>query len=368
MSLKIIQNYAKQAVNINRTLIHGAITQHDCRFFASTPKDKVETKISSYSEINEVGRSNVRGYFFGKFFDYVQNYDKIIEKRFPGAMQVYRVFMTGVREFVKDMIRFLKITKIANNSELGLRALNRSEIECYYYLPKDMFKIAPTLLISALPLANYVVFPIAYMYPRTFLTSHFWTEKQKNDFRIAYLRERLIYNKPVFRLLQARLDVLKKTNDTKLEHAKMKSVLDYLGSGTHPSPEEIIRLKTIFTKKPFNLESLTSRHLTYLCYLYSLHTWAGKRGRLSERSYLIHHMDLAIDREGGAHNMNEDSLRHSCFLRGLNPTNLTKEEMTDYLKKWVLVSNEVDGECVSLYLHLPIFLAYNHPNNWKLIH
>lgn len=194
---------------------------------------------------------------------------------------MYRVFMTGVKEFFKDMKRFMKVTKIANESEEGLRALNRSEIEIYYHLPKDMFKIAPTLLISALPFMNYVVFPIAYMYPRIFLTSHFWTEKQKNEFRVAYLRERLIYNKPVFRYLQARLDLLKDLDDRKDDFEKMSQILGHLGSGTHPLPEEIIEIKPVFTKSPYNLESLGARHLTYLCHLYSLHTWPGKRGRLA---------------------------------------------------------------------------------------
>lgn len=79
-------------------------------------------------------------------------------------------------------------------------------------------------------------------------------------------------------------------------------------------------------------------------------------------------MDLAINREGGAHNMPSEALRHSCFLRGLNPTNLSDDEMIEYLRKWVMISEVVDGESVSLYLHLPILLAYNHPNNWVLIH
>lgn len=190
------------------------------------------------------------------------------------------------------------------------------------------------------------------MYPRIFLTSHFWTEKQKNDFRTAYLRERLIYNKPVFRLLQARMDALKKSDDRKLDFVKIEAMLGHLGSGTHPSPEEIINTKLIFTKAPYNLESLTTRHLTFLCHLYSLHSWPGKRGRLAERSYLIHHMDLAINREGGAHNMSEESLRQSCFMRGLNPSNLSKEEMVDYLKKWVLVSSKVDSETFAYFVGL----------------
>lgn len=189
--------------------------------------------------------------------------------------------MTGVKEFFKDMKRFMRITRIANMSEVGLRALNRSEIECYYNLPKDMFKIAPTLIISALPFMNYIVFPLCFSYPRILLTSHFWTEKQKYEFRIAYMRERLIYYKPVFRSLQARMDLFKKLNDTGKEYEEMQSIFGHLGSGTHPSTEDIINVKPLFTKTPFSLEALGTRHLTCLCHLYSLHTWPGKRGRLA---------------------------------------------------------------------------------------
>lgn len=49
--------------------------------FPSTSKDKVGAKIEKYSEAEETGRTNVRAYIFGRFFNYVQNYDKVIEKR-----------------------------------------------------------------------------------------------------------------------------------------------------------------------------------------------------------------------------------------------------------------------------------------------
>lgn len=76
-------------------------------------------------------------------------------------MNVYRVFVVGVKDFYTDMKLLLKITKISNTSSLGLRALTRKELEVYYQMPKDMFRVAPVLVISALPFANYVVFPLA---------------------------------------------------------------------------------------------------------------------------------------------------------------------------------------------------------------
>lgn len=106
-------------------------------------------------------RENVRHYFFQKFFFYIANYDKVLEKRFPAAMHVYRVFMVGVKDFFSDMKKYYKINTIMNSSEKGLRALTRKEMELHHQMPKDMMKVAPVLLISALPFANYVVFPLA---------------------------------------------------------------------------------------------------------------------------------------------------------------------------------------------------------------
>lgn len=84
-----------------------------------------------------------------------------MEKKFPSAVQVYRVFLAGVKDFFSDMKYYLKVTRIQGSSELGYRALTRKEIELYYQMPRDMLKIAPVLLISALPFANYVIFPLA---------------------------------------------------------------------------------------------------------------------------------------------------------------------------------------------------------------
>lgn len=83
---------------------------------------------------------------------------------------------------------------------------------------------------------------------------------------------------------------------------------------------------------------------------------------------MMHNMDLAIKHEGGAHNLPIDALSTACYLRGLNPVSLPQEEMVQWLQEWLTVSLNIGTEYISLYLHLPIFLTYNHPNNWRLTH
>lgn len=219
----------------------------------------MEAKIAKYSGEDT---KNVRGFLFERFIGYVQNYDTILEKRFPAAIKVYRTFAVGVKEFYKDMKRFLKVTKIANQSEEGLRELTRSEIECYFQTPKDMMKIAPVLFISALPFAPYVVFPFAYMYPRMCLTSHFWTLQQQTEFKQIYLKQRLTYNKAVFRCVQAKLELLKDTEDKE----RMAHIFGLLGSGTHPTVDEILDTLHIWTKPPYRLQALGNRHRVSLIF------------------------------------------------------------------------------------------------------
>lgn len=105
-------------------------------------------------------RDNVKGYVFTRYIDMVKNYDKVLEKNFPSAVKVYRIFFDGVKDFYADMKRYLKISRIANTSPKGLRALNRKELELYMQMPRDMVKVAPALIGSSLPMVGYAIFPL----------------------------------------------------------------------------------------------------------------------------------------------------------------------------------------------------------------
>lgn len=176
-------------------------------------------------------------------------------------MNVYRTFVIGMKDLYRDMKEFVKVYKIANTSELHLRALTRRELEVYHQLPKDMRKVAPVFVISALPLANYVIFPVAYMYPRTFLSTQFWSIQQKSRFQTENLRERLQHNLRVLRFMQTKLDESK--NDT--QYKELKSVLGLLGSGLHPSVEQLLEINDMFTREPFDLLTLPGHHLVIRC-------------------------------------------------------------------------------------------------------
>lgn len=102
--------------------------------------------------------------------------------------------------------------------------------------------------------------------------------------------------------------------------------------------------------------------------MHGIRTIFFRKSKLAYRAMCIHHIDMAILREGGIQNLATDVLRHSCFMRGLNASNLNNDELAHWLEQWIEVSKHANPNNFSLFLHLPIFLTYNHPNNWKLIY
>lgn len=208
------------------------------------------------------------------------------------------------------------------------------------------------------------IFNCRYMYPRRFLTSHFWSLQQKIEFQELFLKDRTQYNRKIFRHLQSKLDL----TEGSIHHRKFNYVLGLLGSGTHPTADDLIEVKSIFTEPPYLLSSLSSSHLKLLCKLHGIHSWYLKQARLSEHCYFMQNQDRAIKLEGGVHNLPVMALRNACYLRGLNPTTLTNDEMVVWLREWMKVSMDIQTDVMSLYLHLPILFTYNHPNNWRLTH
>lgn len=194
-----------------------------------------------------------------RYVEYVKNYDKVIEARFPTAMHLYRTFKGGVAEFYKDLKTYILIIRKLNTTPGGLKNLNLTEIELYHTMPRDMIKIAPVLIISALPFTNSFIFPMTYYFPRQLLCHHFWTLQQRSEFQMYYLKGRLLYNRSAFRSLQAELPRMKKKQHTLF--IQWARILGLLGSGVHPTTEEILECIELFTEAPYGIDYIQPNHV-----------------------------------------------------------------------------------------------------------
>ncbi|EFN87522.1 LETM1 domain-containing protein 1 [Harpegnathos saltator] len=312
----------------------------------------------------QTGRvANLKRYWFGRYMDYIKNYEHTLEQKFPRTMQVYRVFSVGSRDVYADLKRF--VSAIKKQGSNGIDSLTRKELQLMHMMPRDLRKLTPLFLLSAIPFTNYIIFPLVLYFPRYLLTSHFWTLQQKLEFMLHDHKRRLRHNRPLFRCMQAEL----KTIGDQTLRIKWRDVIACLGSGTHPTTNDIIACSVLFSGPPYSLDVLKRKHMKELLAIYGMSSWRlFKRKRLMERGMLILRMDRAIVREGGVKAMSNDAMRWALSFRGVNPTNMSTESMRSWLEQWLTVSASVDQKNISLLLHSPILLAYNHSTNWILIY
>lgn len=124
---------------------------------------ELKTKIDDTQRKAAEVPSNIRGYALERFINYVKKYENMLEKKFPGAMRVYRVFNDGVKLFYRDMMDHFKIRKKLALNETDMTKMTRQELELMYQMPNYIRKMAPLMIVSAIPMAHYVTMPIAYV-------------------------------------------------------------------------------------------------------------------------------------------------------------------------------------------------------------
>lgn len=217
----------------------------------------------------------------GRLLKFLQSYDEFLQK-FPRLYRVFHIFsigecdievarsnfflnkiflldISGTRDLYLDFVQYMKVSK---DLALGknVKNLTYKELMNYYEVPKALSRVAPTLLISILPFANYIVFPLAYKYPRVYLSSHYWTLDQRVDFALDDHKKRLLYFKPVFRHLQNNLKFIQ---DEQIRES-VQSIFYILGSGMHPQLQQILLVNSVFRGKPYGVHYLHSGHLVSL--------------------------------------------------------------------------------------------------------
>nr|XP_045597935.1 LETM1 domain-containing protein 1-like isoform X2 [Procambarus clarkii] len=359
-----VTNKESEKVNSSRNVTSSDDAAIDPASIQSSESSrKTKKEISMDNTVSEKLPSRIQNYFLKRYSWYLKNFQQSLENEMPDTFNMFRIFTVGVRKFVFDFKDFIKLMVQLNLPGCTLRTLNHHELELYYYMPRDMIRVFPVLLISSIPFGQNIAFPIGYWFPRYLLCRHFWDIQQRHDFAVLALKKRLFNARPVFRSLQAALYTIA---DEKYQE-KCKTAFYKLGSGIHPTVDEIVSLLPVFKEEPFHINRIFSTHVNGLLRLHGRSVWWRRRRRLEDHAHILHCMDAAISREG-IDSLDHDQLKSCLFLRGLNPTNMSRVAMIEFLESWLRVSREVEASTYSLLLHLPIFLAYNQPSNIVLIY
>lgn len=140
------------------------------------------------------------------------------------------------------------------------RSLNYKELLLYQKTPKDIRKMLPFLLLSALPLAQYVTLPVAVMLPKMLLSSHYWSIEQRDKFALQDHISRLRHYRPIFRSLQ--YNFAERSQEFGDLKDSCQLAFAKLGSGTHPSVDLLLELRPLFVyHQPYGLDELSFGHL-----------------------------------------------------------------------------------------------------------
>ena len=228
-------------------------------------------------------------------------------------------------------------------------------LQIYLYLPGELLRVAPVLILSAFPMAQNVVFPLAYMYPHHLLSSHFYSDQQQTDAFYYEAKIRQSYYRSVLR----DLILMASKNDP----AARKILSSILHEKETPTAAAILNLIPLFSQDgPLHIRKLAAPHVKHLM---KIHRVRGSifwfpRFRLQQYANMIHQIDFALIREGGPEFQRIQDLKKSSHLRGLNVKDQSEESMTAYVNAWLQISCKLDVHNMSLLLHLPILLGYNH--------
>lgn len=113
-----------------------------------------------HNKVLKTEKEKFRTFVIERYVTYVKNYPRVLESKFPTAMKMYRVFSVGIKDFLGDLKKYISL-RIKITRDHGFSKMSRQDIELYEKMPSDMWRIAPVLLLSAIPFGNYVIFPLA---------------------------------------------------------------------------------------------------------------------------------------------------------------------------------------------------------------
>ncbi|CAC5409511.1 unnamed protein product [Mytilus coruscus] len=320
------------------------------RYYCSHPQDT----------LGPPGR--LKRYLINKFVKTIEKCENFVETNNPSAFKFYKTFKVGFNDLLEDTKTYYQVSKDIWYNSKELHTFSRKELVIYQQMPNEMIKAAPMLVVAMMPGA-FVVFPtilpIAYLYPKLLLTSHFWTEEIKKE---VYEQRHIDRIKHLPLILDHMEIACRHIPHTEYK-LKMEHIFHKLENSLHPTVEEILEVKPVFETYNFKAEKLSFAYSRHLAKTFG---FSLRRSKLVQEGLILLHTDLAIVREG-FNSMTEEDINMSCLSRGLNPYGMKRDEKENYLESWTQISKEVDEHSMSLLLHGPVLLALNHPTNRHLL-
>ncbi|XP_071823037.1 LETM1 domain-containing protein 1-like isoform X2 [Apostichopus japonicus] len=276
--------------------------------------------------------------------------EKILYRISPKLHGLYRQFIDGGKAFITDVRFVYRLRGRMREENLTLQDLPWRDIYIKDKVTRDMGKVIPTMIVTWLPFAFYVMLPLIFTFPRQFLSDHFLNKEQLSQFQSKSLKRKRLQEETIWSLIKE-----------ETVHPPAGSLVSDNSSLMEKCPgmevQEVLRLRHLFEKQ-LRLEELPRKHLVALCKLHSLLTLmlpsSMLRTRLAGKCSVLQAIDFALRRDGLIM-IEEQDLKKLCYQRVFDTSDASPATMHVYLNSWLETSAVLKDSEQSLYLHLPLF-------------
>jgi len=315
--------------------------------------------VSRFTSHLQPGANWVREQFFNRILRYTEKLEKRFENLTPETYKKYKSLSNGFKLLVQDIVKVAEMaTELHYKPHYHL--YKRKDLEAYLELPKDIKRVTPLLCIFPVPGGALICLPLASYFPRQFLSRHFWTEDQRQEFSLIAHKKRISYYRTLLRKLKR--CVLRKAAPGETRDAVIALVEDVEKGGT-PTLEQLLSVEKFFLSYPLDLEYFSRSHKRALLKANDIR-WVLP-GFYQRNLYFEGQMLRAIDdvmKMEGISKLSDSELSFVLFARGFSPVGLEREQQLRHIEEWVDVTTKLDPRAIALYLHLPALLFLNNKN------
>lgn len=149
--------------------------------------------------------------------------------------------------------------------------------------------------------------------------------------------------------------------EQRLQH-RLRELCLQVRRGRHPRVAELCAVRALFSGPALRLAELRAAHvraLSRVLFLTPLLPSVLVRRRLRGHLLEIRHLDGALARLGLAQ-LSEEELRAACYLRGLNPSQLSAAQCRAWLEQWLGLSCMLQASEASLLANSMVLLSLNY--------
>lgn len=306
----------------------------------------------------------------------VKNLPKVansFEKRFPKTYRLFTLLSRGTRRFGSETMQFLRTRNSIISNPRYVESMSWKDVNIYRELPRDWKSVSPVMIIAALPFMNYIILPLAYLYPEKLLCKQFWTYNQQ----LQYNQNKLIkkfseHDRLIMNLKQA----IENKLSNKDNYAKNMSLdlIEKIQSKRTVDVREILEIKPILSRPEFNLNNLTNSHLGSLVDTHRCQRVFTRSPikNLEYYAYWLNQEDMKLMREN-IEEIEIEYINSFSFERGFDAKQHSLKEQIQFLRSWFEFSHKMGYSSsrsymennYTLYLHGQVLLSKQYSYNQK---